>query len=151
MKGETPMTFDLSFTEKNLASTHRIRDLIARLQPVDYQTRVGEHWTVSVALAHLAFWDRRILFILDESERLGAFTNLQLDILLNDILLPFWVPIPAQDAARMAVETAEEVDRRLEATSQAMLEEIYANNPRLVVRALHRNEHLDEVEAALGR
>lgn len=145
------MTLDPSFGEKNRASTQRIRDLITSLQPIDYQTRVGEHWNVAVALAHLAFWDRRVLFVLDESDRLGKFAHLQLDVLLNDILLPFWTAIPSQDAALMAVEIAEEVDARLERTSRALLEEVYANNPRLVVRALHRNEHLDEVDLALKK
>ncbi len=49
----------------------------------------------------------------------------------------------------MGIETAETLDKRLEAFPQNLLEEIYSYNKRWVVRALHRGEHLDEAEAAL--
>ena len=40
-------------------------------------------------------------------------------------------------------------DKRLETYPEALLEEIYTYNKRWVIRALHRNEHLDEAETAL--
>jgi hypothetical protein len=52
---------------------------------------------------------------------------------------------------RLAMENAEELDRRLEEYPSALLEEIYNYNKRWVIRALHRNEHLDEAEAALKK
>ena len=58
-------------------------------------------------------------------------------------------PSSSRAAARIAVETAAALDQRLEAYSPALLEEIYAYNPRWVVRAMHRGEHLDEADAAL--
>lgn len=59
------MTLDRSFVELNRASTGRIRALAARLADEELQQRVGEHWTVAIALAYLAFWDRRTLVTLD--------------------------------------------------------------------------------------
>ena len=56
---------------------------------------------------------------------------------------------PPRPAARIAIETAETLDKRLEAYSPALLEEIFAYNKRWVVRSLHRGEHLDEADAAL--
>lgn len=41
--------------------------------------------------------------------------------------------------------------QRLERFPAALLEEIYNCNKRWVVRAMHPNEHLDEVDAALKR
>jgi hypothetical protein len=60
-----------------------------------------------------------------------------------------WAAIPPRQAARLAVEAAEEVDRRLETFPPSLLEQIYTYNQRWVVRALHRGEHLDEADAAL--
>ncbi len=57
--------------------------------------------------------------------------------------------IPPRAAAQIAIETAETLDKRLEAYSPALLEEIYAYSKRWVVRALHRGEHLDEMDEAL--
>src|SRR5947207_11505588 len=71
MIGGILMRLDRSFIERNRASTNRIRELAARLSDADMQQAVGEHWTVAIALAHLAFWDRRVLSLLDMTERAG--------------------------------------------------------------------------------
>jgi hypothetical protein len=143
------MTFDRSFSERNRASTRRIRVLAARLTDEELQHRVGEHWTVAVALAHLAFWDGRVLYVLDMTERYGKLCAPEIDILVNDLSLPLWAAIPPRAAARIAVETAEALDNWLESFPPAFLEEIYMHYERWVERALHRGEHLDEIEAAL--
>ena len=143
------MAQDRSFVERNRASTERIRALAARLTDEELQRPVGEHWTVAIALAHLAFWDRRVMYVLDMTERDRALFIPEIDIFVNDLSLPLWAAIPPREAARIAIETAETLDRRLEAFSPALLEEIQAYNERWVVRALHRGEHLDEVDAAL--
>ena len=126
-----------------------IRALIARLSDEEMQTRVGEHWTVAIALAHLAFWDRRVMHILDLTEHEGKLVDLELDIIVNDLSLPLWAAIPPRDAARICMETSQALDKRLEEFPTPLLEELYNHNKRWVVRALHRNEHLDEVDAGL--
>ncbi len=142
------MAIDRSFVERNRAATNRIREM-ARLSEAEMRTPVGEHWTVAIVLAHLAFWDRRVLYVLDRSERDGKLVIPQIDFAVNDIALPLWAAIPPGEAARIAVETAEELDRRLEAFPPALLEEIYRYNQRWVDRSLHRGGHLDEAAAAL--
>jgi hypothetical protein len=143
------MSMDRSFSEQNRASTRRIRDLAGRLSDEEMLHPVGEHWTVAIALAHLAFWDRRVLHVLDQSERDGKLFIPQIDIFVNDLSLPLWAAIPPREAARIAIETAETLDQRLENYPPELLEEIYTYNKRWVVRAMHRGEHLDEVDAAL--
>ena len=143
------MTLDRSFVELNRASTQRIRDLAARLSDVELHHPVGEHWTVAIVFAHLAFWDRRVMQVLDMTERDGKLFIPQIDIGVNDLSLPLWAAIPPREAARIASETAETLDKRLEGFSPALLEEIFNYNKRWVIRALHRGEHLDEAEAAL--
>lgn len=140
---------DRSFVERNRASTDRIRELAGRLSDAELRHPVGDHWTVAIALAHLAFWDRRVMYVLDMTERDGRLFVPEIDIFVNDLSLPLWAAIPPRDAARIAIETAEELDRRLEAYPPALLQEIAAYNERWVIRALHRGEHLDEVDAAL--
>ena len=144
------MTLDRSYAALNRASTERIRALAARLSDEEMQHPVGEHWTVAITLAHLAFWDRRVMYVLDMTERDGKLFIPEIDIFINDLSLPLWAAIPPRAAAHIAIETAEELDRRLETFPPALLEEIYAYNERWVVRALHRGEHLDEADAALA-
>ncbi len=143
------MTLDRSFIEQNRASTERMRLLVARLSEEEMLHPVGEHWTVAITLAHLAWWDRRVIFALEMTERDGKLFAPEVDIFVNDLSLPLWAAIPPHQAARLGIETAEDLDRRLEGFPPKLLEEIHAHNKRWVLRALHRNEHLDDVDAAL--
>jgi len=139
---------DRAFVERNRASTERIRKL-SRLTDEQLLHPVDEHWTVAVALAHLAFWDRRTLDLLEKTEREDKLSAPEIDVVVNDISLPFWAAIPPRKSAQLAIETAEALDKRLEEFSPALLEEVRAARVRWVERSLHRNEHLDEVDAAL--
>jgi hypothetical protein len=149
MTEDLHMTLDGSYIELNRASTERIRALAARLSDEEMQTKVGEHWTAAIALAHLAFWDRRVMYVLDMTEKNGKLFIPEIDIVVNDLSLPLWAAIPPREAARIAIETSGTLDKRLESHSPALLEEIFNYNKRWVIRALHRGEHLDEVDAAL--
>ena len=143
------MPMDHSFIELNRASTERVRALAARLTDEEMQTKVGEHWTVGIVFAHLAWWDRRVMYVLDMTEKDGKLFIPEIDICVNDLSLPLWAAIPPREAARIAIETSETLDKRLEAYSPELLEEIYNYNKRWVIRALHRGQHLDEADAAL--
>jgi len=145
------MTLDRTFIERNRASTERIRALAARLTDEQLQHPVGEHWTVAIVFAHLAFWDRRAIYALDMTERNGKLFAPEIDIFVNDLSLPLWAAIPPRQAARIAIETAEALDKRLGNFPPALLEEIYTYNKRWVERAMHRGDHLDEADAALNR
>lgn len=144
------MAMDRSFIELNRASTERIRAMAARSDE-ELMRPVGEHWTASIVLAHLAWWDRRVMYVLDMTEREGKLFVPEIDIFVNDLSLPLWAAVPPREAGRIAIESAEELDRRLESYPPNLLEQIYNYNKRWVVRALHRGEHLDEADAALSR
>ena len=145
------MPIDPSYKGLNRASKERIRALAERLTDEEMQTKVGEHWTVGIVFAHLAWWDRRIMYVLDMTKKDGKLFISEIDIFVNDLSLPLWAAVPPRDAARIAIETSETLDKRLEEYSPALLEEIYNYNKRWVIRALHRNEHLDEADAALKK
>lgn len=140
---------DRSFIELNQVSLERMRDLANRLSDSELIQPVGEHWTVAVVFAHLAFWDRRVMYVLDMTLKDGKLFIPEIDIFVNDLNLPFWSAIPPRDAVRIGIESAEQVDRQLQSFPEDLLEEIYIYNRRWVVRSLHRNEHLDQAEAAL--
>ena len=140
---------DRSFIELNSASKERMRTLAGRLTDEGLQTKVGEHWTVGIVYAHIAWWDRRVMYVLDKTEKDGRLFIPEIDIFVNDLSLPLWAAVPPREAVRIAMEAAEMLDKRLEEYSPALLEEIYNYNKRWVIRALHRNEHLGEADAAL--
>ncbi len=143
------MTLDLAYKEQNHASRERIRALAKRLSDEEMLAQVGEHWTVGVVFAHIAWWDRRVIYVLDTTEKNNKLFVPEIDIFVNDLSLPLWLAVPPRETARIAIETSETLDKRLEEYSPTLLEEIYNYNKRWVIRALHRNEHLDEADAAL--
>lgn len=143
------MALDRTYIELNRASIQRMRELAARLSDEEMLHPVGEHWTVAIVFAHLAFWDRRVMYVLDRTEQDGKVFVPEIDIFVNDLSLPLWAAIPPREAARIGIETAETLDRRLESYPENLLDALYIYNKRWVVRALHREEHLGEAEAAL--
>jgi hypothetical protein len=145
------MPVDRSFVEMNRAATQRIRALAARMSDPQFREPIGRDWTVAVVFAHLAFWDARVQYALEATEKSGQVVDPVIDLAVNDFSTTLWAAIAPREAARIAVETAESLDLRLERCPAALIEEIHRRNPRMVFRALHRNEHLDEVEAALKR
>lgn len=145
------MAVDRTFMDRNRAANQRIRDMASRLSESEMKTQVGEHWTVGIVFAHLAFWERRVMYVLDMTEKEGKLFVPEIDIFVNDLSLPLWAAIPPKQAAQIAIESADAVDRRLENFPPALLEEIFTYNKRWVERSLHRNSHLDEADEALTR
>ena len=143
------MPIDRSFVELNRAATDRLRILAAQLTDDELLHPVGKHWTVAIVFAHLAFLDRRALWVLDATERAGQVVNPDYNIFVNEVMLPLMAAIPPREATRLAIEAAEAVDKRLEAYPPDLLELIHAEYKRYIFRAYHRTEHLDEAEAAL--
>jgi hypothetical protein len=143
------MAVDPTIFERNRAATRRMRALAERLSDAELLTPVGEHWTVGVVYAHLAFWDRRVLYVLDKTAQDGKVYGPFIDVYLNDLSLPLWLAIPPREAARIALETADTLDQRLETYPPALLEQIYAFNKRWVDRSLHRGEHIGEAEQSV--
>jgi len=143
------MTLDPSFVQLNRAATERLRRLINSLSDEQLLHPVGEHWTVAVCFAHLAFWERRVMYVLDATRAAGQVVSPDIDIFVNDLSLPLWAAIPPREAARQALEACDACDKQLESFPGPLLELVYEQRQRNVLRSLHRNAHLDEVDQAL--
>ena len=147
------MPLDPEIAQANRAATERLRALAASATDEQLRTPVGEDWTVGALLAHLAFWDRRVVDVVRRARGIASddegLTAPEIDIVVNDLSLPIWLALDPREAARLAMEAAEALDERLEAADDRALALVGAITPRWVRRHLHRNEHLDEAEAAL--
>ncbi|MGH2684005.1 MAG: hypothetical protein ACRDJP_00870, partial [Actinomycetota bacterium] len=70
---------------------------------------------------------------------------------INDAMHPLIRAIPPRDVAALALRRAEETDALM---AQLPPDRLYPNDPKSPVTALradHRGEHLDQIEAALAR
>jgi uncharacterized damage-inducible protein DinB len=149
------MPVDRSYVAENDAERERLRALVRRLSDQDLRRPMEAGWTVAGVLAHIAFWDQRIVTLLDQWERRGASWTPPIEDerdvdWINDATKPLCMALAPRVAAELALSIAETVDRRVAAASEAILEANARAGPVLNWRrAVHRREHIDEIEGAL--
>lgn len=149
------MTTDRSYIAKNEVQRQRLRDLLDRLSDDQLSWPMEAGWTVASVLAHLAFWDYRIVTQLDRWGPAGrgappTYEEVAADW-INDAAKPIFLAIPPSIAARVVLEAAEAADRAV----AGMSDELLAKNDEtgLIInplRAEHRAEHLDDLERAFS-
>ncbi len=147
------MAEDRSYIDQNTRERDRLRALVERLSEDELRAPVNEYWTVAAVLGHIAFWDARVLSLADKLERGVPFTSSDSEPedvdWINDASRALIHAIPPLDAARLALQIAEETDARVATLPVDRLWPQDPDSPLYALRASHRGEHLDEVEAAL--
>ncbi len=151
------MTVDRSYVARNEVQRRRLSGLVARMSDADLGRSVSAGWTVAGVLGHLAFWDQRIVVLLERWEREGVsavpppLDHGAVDW-INDAAKPLLLTLPPRRVAELAVAIAEAVDRKAAALpDELVVGNAAAGNPVNLLRAQHRQEHLDEIERTLGR
>ena len=141
-----------SYAADNARELERLRALVLTLSDQDLGSMVNEYWTVAGVLGHMAFWDGCALFLAGKLQREGALTPSEPENVdwINDSTRPLIHAIPPRQAAEVALRIAEETDELVASLSPELVAKIDANSPLNPVRAHHRGEHLDEIEAALA-
>jgi hypothetical protein len=137
----------LADNEKQL---HRLKAFVAGR--VDLKHDLGGGWTVAVALAHMAFWDRRAILLLKRWATLDLPPDDPDDDILNRALEDEWRELPPRRAAAMAVHAAQAVNAAVRELAPQTAAAVEAKGDRwLLHRGNHRREHLDQIEQALRR
>jgi hypothetical protein len=148
------MAADRSYIAENDRERHRLEALAGKLDDTALARAMPAGWTVAGVLAHLAFWDQRIVVLCDLLKR-GAAIPMEAaaDVdWINDAAKPAQLALPPRRAATLAVETARAADQAVAALSDDLLaRNAAAGGPINVSRAEHRREHLDEIDQALAR
>jgi hypothetical protein len=144
---------DRPYIEENTRERERMRSIAERLDEAGLLLRVNPHWTVAAVLGHIAFWDGRVLSLAGKLERGEPFTSAdqeEEDVdWMNDASRPLIHAIDPHECVRLSLAIAEETDARV---AELPLDALWPANPEsplYPLRADHRGEHLDEVEAAL--
>jgi DinB superfamily len=147
------MSVDRSYVAENTRERERLHALVDTLDEEALLAPVNEHWTVAAVFGHIAFWDARMLALIDKLERGVPFSPTDKEPedvdWINDASRPLIHAIAPREAALLALRIAEETDARVAAVPP---DRLWPNDPRSPLyglRAAHRGEHLDEVEATL--
>jgi hypothetical protein len=147
------MSVDRTYIAQNDAERGRLRGLVGRLSDADLARAMPAGWTVAGILAHLAFWDQRILVLLEQWERLPSkpprIENEADTDWINDASKPLLLALAPRQAANLAVAIAETVDDKVAALPDDLVaRNAAAGSPLNLLRAEHRAEHLREIEHA---
>jgi hypothetical protein len=142
---------DRTYVQGNERELRRLRDLVGRLDEEQLARPMEAGWTVASVLAHMAFWDWRIVTTLaawgaDGSGPVPTYHDDAVDW-INDSAKPIFLALTPAAAAGVVIDAAEAAD----AAVAEMSDELLARNDELGLlvnpdRADHRGEHLDELE-----
>jgi hypothetical protein len=143
---------DRPFVAENAQERERLLSLVARSTDEELSLPLGNGWTIAVALAHLAFWDQRSLFLMRKWKKSGVEPS-PIDIdLTNDSLLALWLALPPRVAAYLAVSSAEAIDHELEEASSDLIAAIENLGEKFrLYRSMHRKLHLDQIDEILRK
>ena len=143
---------DRPYVKENTNERERLKSLVERLSDEELSLPMGDDWTISIALAHLSFWDQRALILVRKWKKTGVVELSPIDIdVTNDSLLSTWRALSPRVAANLAVLSAEEIDRELEEASSDLITEIESLGEKFrLYRSIHRKLHIDEIEKTLS-
>ncbi len=150
------MAADRTYVAENRVQLERLRALVDKLSDRELAGPMDAGWTVAGVLAHLAFWDQRIVTLVDRwADGRGtpppAYDEAAVEW-INDAGKPLCLALPPRVAARMAIDAAIAADDRVAGLSDEQLAaNAAAGTPISPLRAAHRREHLDEIERTLTR
>jgi hypothetical protein len=147
------MSVDRSFVAENNRERARLRALATRLSDSDLARPLPAGWTIAAVLGHLAFWDQRIVVLLEAWEQTGAAPSQanEEDVdWINDAGKPFLLALPPRQVANLALAIADAVDRKIEALpDDFVVRNTTAGTPLNLNRAEHRRVHLDDIDSVL--
>lgn len=143
------MTFP--FMEENAKSRQRLETLVQDMSDEDLARTTPYGWTVSALLAHLAFWDQRVLVLLRRWERQGVDPSPIDPDAVNDALMPLCLALEPRSAVALCLSSAKAVDAEIESVGADMVYAIQASAGAQfrLSRAIHRTGHLDDIERLL--
>ena len=138
-----------SMSANNSQSTERLARLVARLSADDLSRSLGGNWTVGFALAHLAFWDARQVAALERVASGEPFPSE--DLATNAALEAIADAFNPDTIGQAAVDAARQLDAVVETLTPDQVGALTGSGKSYAIaRAPHREEHIRQIEDALG-
>lgn len=142
----------LDYNAANVKGYERLEVFVDRLADKDYDRQVGAGWSIGSILAHLAFWDFRVLELIKRWKQAGVSPSPVDPDIINDATKPLFMEIPGREAVKLVLSAAKAVDAEIENLPEELLPgivELVKQGKFRLDRSDHRNDHLDELEKML--
>jgi hypothetical protein len=143
-----------SFVQENDESRRKLETLVRSLSDQELALRTPYDWTVAALLAHLAFWDQRMVAILRRWKESGFDPSPIDSAAVNGALKAICHAVEPRLAIELCLASAEAVDAELAALTPDLVKQIEAHAEATSTqfrmnRSLHRNDHLKDIELLL--
>jgi hypothetical protein len=148
------MTFP--YSDSNAESRRRLETLVRGLSEEDLARSTDYGWTVAALLGHLAFWDQRMIMILRRWQSEGFDPSPIDSTAVNDSLRVVCQALDPHTAVELCLSSAEAVDSELDKLTPELVKQLEEHAAATETqfrmnRSLHRNGHLNDIEAALAK
>src|SRR5690349_4790121 len=146
------MTFP--YSEQNAEARRRLEMFVRRLSEDDLARSTDYGWSVAALLAHLAFWDQRMIVILRRWMTDGFDPSPMDSQVVNDALKVVCHALTPQAAVELCLSSAEAVDTEFDKLTPELVKQMEEHAAATETqfrmnRSLHRNAHLDDIERLL--
>jgi hypothetical protein len=146
------MTFP--YSEQNAESRRRLEALVQRLSDQDLARSTDYGWTVAALLAHLAFWDQRMIMILRRWQQEGLDPSPMDSGVVNDSLRVICHALEPRAAIELCLTSANAVDAEFDTLTADFVKQLEEHAAATETqfrlnRSLHRDAHLNDIEALL--
>lgn len=130
----------------------RLTSSLSKLAPAELSVPLPNEWTVSVALAHLSFWDQWVVARWRRFQEIGYFEDIDDSVmdLVNEAALPAWTTLAPQETVKMALASARQaMDIASNLSEEAQTAATNTGRNAMLDRSLHWDPHLQEITEAL--
>jgi hypothetical protein len=136
-----------SYDVDNAGERQRLHDMADGLSDDDLRRRLDNGLTVAAVLVHLAFWDEYCTALLKQWEQSGFAASRSNYGAFNAAIGHLASTIAPRAALELAVAAADAADRQVEAIAPDLAAAIIeGGSERMLTRAAHRRQHLDQIE-----
>ncbi len=143
-----------SYVEANARSRERLRAVVRGLSEQELALAVVDGWTIAALLAHMAFWDYRVLALIARWKENGVGRS-PIDVdSVNDGMKPLCLAIPARAAVDLVLAAAEATDAELSKLPEVLkpgIQTLVREGRFRLDRSTHRHEHLEQIETVLAQ
>jgi hypothetical protein len=141
----------LPYISDNTTSRERLESLVMSLSDEDLTRTTAYGWTVSALLAHLSFWDNRVLTLIQRWKTSGIDESPIDSEAMNEAVKSLCHAVGPRKAVELCLSAARAVDAELETVSPELYAAIEASPTHFRFnRSLHRNDHLHDIQVLLG-
>lgn len=140
------------YMSRNAFETARLRSLRS-LSDEELGQEPDEGWTLSMILGHVGYMEIRGVGAIAAWKQYGLRLELWVSAehVVNDLRADFWKAIPPRASLEQCIKAAETMDDLVANLTASEAAQVAAQRPRVLERAIHRGEHLAEIERMLGR